>query len=235
MNDDNWTTLQSAGKVPPPSPEVLAHAAQRVQKTAVRSTRRNTVRHRVLTPVLAATGTAAVIGVVALQQSGTPTANPAGGGSTSAAPATATQPTPARTTGKPLGPAENSANSCAFAYGPAELAKADFAFDGTVVSAVPNPYREAMPRTWTVTFTVHEWFRPSTGGTQTKALLWAGPGGRVQVSDHESYEIGDRLLISGRTDTGVTEPLIPPHAWGCGFSRTYDEATAATWRKVLSR
>jgi hypothetical protein len=150
-------------------------------------------------------------------------------------PVTPTQPTPAPTTGKPLGPAENSSNSCAFAYGPAELAKADFAFDGTVVSAVPNPDRAAMPRTWTVTFTVHEWFRPSTGGTQTKALLWAGPGGRVQVSDAASYEIGDRLLISGRTDTGLTEPLIPPQAWGCGFSRTYDEATAATWRKILSR
>lgn len=46
------------------------------------------------------------------------------------------------------------------------------------------------------------------------------------------YGVGSRLLISGEPRWGGT-PLDAPIAWGCGFSRYYDEKTAATWRETF--
>ncbi|TDD58067.1 hypothetical protein E1263_20690 [Kribbella antibiotica] len=222
MNDDNWTTLQSAGKVPPPSPEVLAHAAQRVEQAATRNPRR-TVGRRVLVPALAATATAAVIGVVALQQSNTPTALPV-------APST----TPSVSTYPPSRPLENQDKSplCVASY-PKELQKRGFGFDGTVLSAVQ------IPRTayyWAVTFQVHEWYRPGRSPQQVTVQMLGGPNGQVQLEDQVGYEIGDRLLISGASvDSRTGKALKYPIGWACGFSRTYDVPTADTWRKVFSK
>ncbi|GAB3950640.1 hypothetical protein GCM10029976_085700 [Kribbella albertanoniae] len=224
MNDDNWTTLQSAGKVPPPSPEVLAHATQRVAKVAAGSTRRRTVR-RFLAPVLATAATAAVIGVVALQQGGTPTALPV-------APATTPTTYPPS---KPLGD-PNVSHSCAYPLSPERFAKVPVAFDGTVLSAVKIPEtQDAGLTTWNVTFVVNEWFRPSSGKQQFTVQMGIGPGHQVQTSVTHGYEIGDRLLISGAPRTEGGDPMDRPWAGVCDFSRTYDVPTADTWRKILSK
>ncbi|GAA1721798.1 hypothetical protein GCM10009745_83410 [Kribbella yunnanensis] len=228
MNDDNWTTLQSAGKVPPPSPEVLAHAAQRVEQTASRSTRRRTVR-RLLAPALATTATAAVIGVVALQQGGTPTAIPVAPANTPTVSATTYPPS------KPLGD-PNVSHSCAYPLTPERFAKVPVAFDGTVLSAVEIPRAdESWPASWNVTFEVNEWFRPGSGKQQFTVQMGIGPGHLVQSSETHGYEIGDRLLISGYPRTEGGDPLDRPFAGACDFSRTYDEPTAATWRKVFGK
>ncbi|MET7276585.1 hypothetical protein ABZS29_00035 [Kribbella sp. NPDC005582] len=220
MTDDNWTTLQSAGKVPPPSPEVLAHAAQRVE--AARDTRRRIARRRVLVPVLAATATAAVIGVVALERPSTPTAIPVTTPSSSA-----TYP-PSRSLGNP-----NLSPSCAVSYSAVELAKQEFGFDGTVLSAKP------IPRTayfWAVTFQVHEWYRPGRGAGQVTVQMLGGPDPQQLLSEQPNYKIGDRLLMSGSmVDSRTGNALKYPAGWGCGFTRMYDVPTADTWRKVFSK
>lgn len=222
MNDDNWTTLQSAGKVPPPSPEVLAHATRRVERAS-----RGTRRRRILAPVLAATATAAVIGVVALQQSGTPTADPGVLGTASPTPAPSTE-APAS---KPLGDPKGTIVDCVHQYSPAYLGEREFAFDGTVLAAVP------VPRTaggWKVTFQVHEWFRPS-GSEKFTVFLWVAPGVEVERPGTTSYAIGDRLLISGGSMIRGGDAMKNPVAATCGFSRTYDVPTAATWRKAFGK
>ncbi|MFK4090897.1 hypothetical protein ACI2LF_42725 [Kribbella sp. NPDC020789] len=220
MNDTNWTTLQSAGKVPPPSPEVLAHATQRLEQAATRGTRR-TRRRRILVPLAAATATAAVIAVLALQQPDNPTAAPA----TTPSVSTTTYPP-----SKPIGDPHVS-NSCVHEYAPKWLAERPVAFDGTVLSATPAPGTMG----WNVTFQVNEWFRPSTGQQRFTMLMWVGPGHQVQASDMQGYEVGDRLLTTGGARVRGGDPMDWPVVNGCGFTRTYDVPTAATWRKVFRK
>ncbi len=225
MNDDNWTTLQSAGKVPPPSPEVLAHATDQLEQVASRGTRRRTVR-RVLAPALGAVATAAAISVVVLQQSGVPTAIPAGPSAPSAS--TTTYPK-----SKPLGQ-EGTSFSCVTTYSPAELRKRDFAIDGTVVSAKPIPRTAG---SWAVTFEVHEWFHPRGGAAQLTIQMWIPPGDGIQSSAYDTgYQIGDRLLIAGAlVDPRNGKALKYPSGGACGFGRTYDVPTADTWRKAFRK
>ncbi len=226
MNTDHWDDLKAAGDVRPPSPEVLAHA--RRQLDAAAATSRRTHRRRLVVSVLAAAGTAAVVvGAVAIHQTGS-----------TPVPATGPSATPTRVGGTPSTsrPLEQGAASCVVGYSPAELRNRGFAFDGTVLSAVKDPRTGAL-ETYTVTFQVHEWFRP-TGGDQVKIRMWMAPAAGSDDPTNElgqRYWIGSRLLISGESLSGSSEPLKDPIAWGCGFSRTYDARTAATWRKALSK
>ncbi|GAA0620264.1 sigma-70 family RNA polymerase sigma factor [Kribbella sandramycini] len=202
------------------SAEALATAAHRVAAVA---DRRRTGHRRVLVPAAAATATAtAVVAVVALQQAGGPAARPV-------APVSSPAPSPGKAISDP-----GVAFSCAVDYSMAELARRDFGIDGTVVSAV------RVPRTvgaWAVTFEVNEWFRPATRGDRLTVQMWIGPGrGRYSSVYETGYEIGDRLLIAGSlVDSRTGKPLKYPSGGACGFGRTYDEGTAATWRTVLSK
>ncbi|MEV0795754.1 hypothetical protein [Kribbella sp. NPDC050459] len=238
---DHWDDLKSAGAVPPPSAEVLAHARRQLDEAAVRSRRTRTVRRRVFVPTLAATATAAaVIGGVAIHR-GTSEPDPvAVPGPTSSAPRpSTTSPRPSTTSPRSSAtsprPSQGIAGSCAVGYSPAELKKRAFAFDGTVEKAVRAP--DAAFPSYLLTFTVHEWFKP-VGGGRTVTVRTATPpqGSGYQVSvDFPDYTVGRRLLIAGEPQWGGADPLKDPYAFGCGFSRAYAPGDAATWRTLLSK
>ncbi|MEI8412552.1 MULTISPECIES: hypothetical protein [unclassified Kribbella] len=221
---DHWTALKTAGEVPPPSPEVLAHANRQLRSAA---RRRRTVL-RVLAPVVAAvSSTAVVVGAVAvIQTSSGPTATPG-----PAVPPSGIGSTPA-----PRGtPTDRVAASCVSGYTPAELKKRGFAFDGTVLKIVADP--GGPMRGYLLTLQVHEWFKPIGGGdTVTVRTITPPEGSGYDVSvDFPDYTVGTRLLITGEPQWGGTNPLKDAYAWGCGFSRAYTPDDAATWRKLLSK
>jgi hypothetical protein len=47
-----------------------------------------------------------------------------------------------------------------------------------------------------------------------------------------AYGIGNRLLVSGMPRRGGAA-LTDAIAWGCGFTRYYDKATADSWRAAF--
>lgn len=223
----DWNDLKAAGEVPPPSPEVLAHARGELERGRTSSRRRSATR-RWTVPVLAAAGAgAAVVGAVAVYQTPSSTI-PAVGPSTHAGSST----TPATPTSEP---SRGVAASCVSIYTPAELMKRAFAFDGTVLKVVRD-LAGPMP-SYLVTLQVHEWFMPTEGALRLTVRTYNPPeGSGEQVStDFPDYAVGSRLLITGEPLWGGTNPLKNPIAWGCGFSRPFSTVDAATWRKVLSK
>jgi hypothetical protein len=219
----DWNDLKSAGEVPPPSPEVLAHARGELERGRTR-----TATRRWAIPVLAAAGAgAAVVGAIAIFQTPSSTI-PVVGPSAHAGPST----TPASPANKP---SRGIAASCVSIYTPAELTKRAFAFDGTVLKVVRDP-AGPVP-SYLVTLQVNEWFKPTAGALRMTVRTYNPPeGSGEQVStDFPDYTAGSRLLITGEPQWGGTNPLKNPIAWGCGFSRPYDTADAATWRKILSK
>ena len=107
-----------------------------------------------------------------------------------------------------------------------------FAFDGTVtqteVMKPPADGSGALDGYLTVTFHVNEWFRGGAQGTVTVDMM--GPS---MNSDQElSYGVGSRLLVTGEPRFGGS-PLNAAVAWGCGFTRYYDESTATAWRQAF--
>ena len=206
-SSDYYDDLKTAGQVPPPSSEVLAHARRELDAATTRSRRRRS-RRAVLVPVLASVGlAAAVIGAVAIHED-------------------SSNPIPA--------PGQGNAASCAFAYSAAELDKRAFAFDGTVLAIAHAP-AGSVPG-YLVTFRVNEWFRPDGGAHQVTVRTHTPPeaAGNHGALDFPDYRVGSRLLITGEPLKGGADPLKDPVAWGCGFSRAYSPADAATWRKTLN-
>jgi hypothetical protein len=139
-------------------------------------------------------------------------------------------PSPARTGPVP----ETASASCAEAYAPQAIAKRAFAFDGTITgtrAGTTNKAGKGALATMAVTFSVNEWWRGGTGGSATVDMM--SPGGTAQAYDEQGvpYEVGTRLLVSGEPRWGG-QPLDDAIAWGCGFTRYYDEGTAASWRSA---
>jgi hypothetical protein len=237
MNDQNtipgWEDLKSAGQVPPPSPEVLAHARRQLDTKTI-STRRWTTTRRRMVPVLAAAGSVAVvIGAVAVYQTNSGPV-PVGGSTMSVQPSEpASSPTASAPSRKP---SQGSAASCVVGYSPAELKKRALAFDGTVLSVKPEP-RRGVPQTYLVSFAVNEWFGDRAHVPRQIALVIdRAPGDNQAPSEFgPPYVIGSRLLITGDSSSLGPYPRGPLVVWGCGFSRPYNAADAATWRKILSR
>jgi hypothetical protein len=97
---------------------------------------------------------------------------------------------------------------CAFRYSVRAVQARGFAFDGSVVAIGDAG----------VTFDVREWF--VGGDAATVTLTMAGPTQSGMSESPPSYAVGTRLLVSG-------EDRI---VWGCGFTRYFDEETAAAWR-----
>jgi hypothetical protein len=118
--------------------------------------------------------------------------------------------------------------SCVEDYDVTTLVARAFAFDGTVAaiaedtSSGDDPYID-------VTFDVHEWFAGE--GPDNVNVEMFPPGIRTSVGTVD-YDVGSRLLVSGEPRWGGT-PLESPVGWMCGFSRTYDTDTAATWRQAF--
>ena len=108
-----------------------------------------------------------------------------------------------------------------------------FAFDGTVTAIGPaRTDREPDSGAVGVRFEVNEWF--AGGRTATVVVDMTRPD-IVRVEEMApAYGVGTRLLVSGEPRWGGA-PLDDPIAWGCGFTRYYDEATANSWRADFER
>jgi len=120
--------------------------------------------------------------------------------------------------------------SCVEEYSPTAVAGRAFAFDGTVTAigqSVTDRGDSGDLGYAGVTFAVEEWFVGDGPATFTVDL---GAPEKVPMSEAgASYGIGTRLLVSGEDRWGEGG-LVDPIAWGCGFTRYYDEETAAAWR-----
>ena len=98
--------------------------------------------------------------------------------------------------------------ACSEAYSVESARSRDFAFDGTVTAIGDGE----------VTFEVHEWF-VGEGPQSFTVAMWAPTRSKMSESA-PSYFVGTRLLVSG--DDAMAAP--------CGFTRYFDEETAAAWR-----
>lgn len=131
----------------------------------------------------------------------------------------------------------DEAASCVESYSPAALAARDFAFDGVVVtigSSVSDRGDEGDLALPGVTFEVREWFSGGSADTVTVDMQTLATPAAEPSDQRYAYDVGSRLLISGEPRWGGA-PLDAPIAWGCGFSRYYDEQTAAAWRDAFER
>lgn len=141
----------------------------------------------------------------------------------------------------PLG---NATPSCVESYTLQTLAEQAFAFDGTVLSLGAARSDRALgltddPGYIGVTFTVTEWFRGGNPPQITVDMLppssapTATSGGEGNSVGGPSYGVGSRLLVSGGPRWGGP-PLQNPVAATCGFTRYYQQQTAAAWRQALA-
>lgn len=109
-----------------------------------------------------------------------------------------------------------TAGSCIEQYSPENLKKRDYAFDGTVEAIAQGDEAEADR----VSFEVHKWFK---GGSGDKSVRRAYGFAGVTSAGGTPHAIGERLLVAGDED----------FAWECGFTRPYDESTAADWKAAF--
>lgn len=131
----------------------------------------------------------------------------------------------------PQGPLPDGGSaSCVEQYSPAAVNGRSFAFDGTVTAIGPGRSDRADTGLDLVaaTFTVNEWFEGGSGSAVTVDITPpdAAPSSGASAP---AYEVGTRLLVSGEPRWGGA-PLTDAIAWGCGFTRYYDEETASSWR-----
>ncbi|MCK0113015.1 hypothetical protein MWU75_12770 [Ornithinimicrobium sp. F0845] len=125
---------------------------------------------------------------------------------------------------------DGGAVSCVESYSPESLQDRDFAFDGVVIAMGPSVSDRAdsgdldLPG---ITFEVREWFAGGDADEVTVDLQGVAEG---TAEADLPFQVGTRLLVSGEPRWGGA-PLDSPIAWGCGFSRYYDEETATTWRE----
>ncbi|WP_346621078.1 hypothetical protein [Blastococcus montanus] len=142
-------------------------------------------------------------------------------------------PLPENPTADRTGPlADGAAASCAVAYSPDAVRDRDFAFDGVVLGIGPSVTDRSDtpgPALVGVTFAVQEWFFGGDGATVTVDLPPPATDGASSSVDGPVYGTGSRLLVSGESRWDGA-PLEEPIAWMCGFTRYYDEETAAAWR-----
>lgn len=126
--------------------------------------------------------------------------------------------------------------SCVEAYDLTSLKGRDFAFDGTVsgIAAIQPPQAETDARAGylAVTFIVHQWFRGGDQATVTVDMLPGSTQGITSSPEGATFGVGTRLLVSGEPRFGGG-PLQAPVAWPCGFTRHFDQSTAATWRQTM--
>lgn len=132
--------------------------------------------------------------------------------------------------------ADGGASSCVRSYAAKAVGELGFAFDGVVVefgASVSDRGDDADLGLAGVTFEVREWFSGGQGETVTVDMQHPSEDALVSNADY-AYGVGSRLLISGQPRWGGP-PLQQPIAWGCGFSRYHDPATATAWREALAR
>jgi hypothetical protein len=124
---------------------------------------------------------------------------------------------------------DGGAASCVESYSPETLQNRDFAFDGIVVRIGPSVSDRGDDGDLNlagITFEVREWF---VGGDAEEVTVDLQSVGEGTAEEDLPFQVGARLLVSGEPRWGGA-PLDSPIAWGCGFSRYYDEETATAWR-----
>ena len=122
----------------------------------------------------------------------------------------------------PSGPLPDSAMmSCAYTS-PDTLEDRQLAFDGTVIAIGESHVR----------FKINAAF--AGVGTSEITVQMSSPSepNEVRLSEFTpgEYGVGSRFLVSGVLEL---KPGGEPYAWGCGFTRYWDEATAASWRRTF--
>lgn len=128
---------------------------------------------------------------------------------------------------------DGGAASCVESYSMETLLNRDFAFDGTVVRVGPSVSDRGDDGDLNlagITFEVREWFVGGDADEVTVDLQTVGEGTAEQDLP---FRVGTRLLVSGEPRWGGAS-LDSPIAWGCGFSRYYDEETAKAWRETAT-
>lgn len=110
-----------------------------------------------------------------------------------------------------------------------------FAFDGTVTDIggplmIEDPDGGSMPVV-AATFDVHQWFTGRPERDNGTALVHVPVGGSIDPGP-PPIAVDDRLLVSG--STGGPDSVIEGRwiAFGCGFTRHYDPATAQEWQQA---
>lgn len=124
--------------------------------------------------------------------------------------------------------------SCVEPYSPEAVQDRAFAFDGTVVDVGPSVSDrgdEGDVDLAGITFEVREWFAGGDADEVTVDLQSVSEG---TAEEDLPFQVGARLLVSGEPRWGAA-PMDSPIAWGCGFSRYYDEQTAHAWRESISQ
>lgn len=158
------------------------------------------------------------------------------------APTVPLTPAPQPTTTQPAAPATwppsaplsmGGVASCVEEYSTTTLTNRAFGFDGTVVAVRGATEPEFAGDLVNVDFTVNEWFRGGEAPTASVSMFNPGTLTSVDQAGLDGWTVGSRLLVSGEPRWGG-EPLDAAVAWYCGFSRSYDPDTAATWRAVLA-
>ena len=147
-----------------------------------------------------------------------------------------TAPTPPATPSgiAPKGPLKSGGSeACVEEYSPARVTERAFAFDGTITAI--GPARSNRPGVGldlvAATFTVNHWYKGGSSSTVTVDIDHTGAGKSIEDSP-PAYGIGSRLLVSGEPRWGGAA-LTDAIAWGCGFTRYYDKATAGSWRAAF--
>lgn len=116
--------------------------------------------------------------------------------------------------------ATGSTESCGVSYDRKTLRSRDWAADATVTEIGRGASSVR------VTLQVHTWYRGGSGADLSVRL--PSPKSRVE-DDPPAYGVGTRLLLSG---VRSGRSLVP---WSCGFTRYYDDSTAAVWAQVFAR
>jgi len=246
MNDERdelrtipgWDRLEAAGLVTPVEPAVLIRCQAAVHEAAERTSIRSPAqRKKSWRPLLVVPGVSVAAAVVVTLTVVVLESAPIGeerSAQHAAEVPSARPPQVARRSGAlPDGAAARSGD-CVEEYSLETLPGRDFAFDGTVVAIEQGGAGEADLGYPSVTFQVHNWFRG--GDVPTVTLAMPAPfqlrGGDTSSEAGPSYVVGTRLLVSGEPRWDG-EPLRDAFAWTCGFTRYYDETTAARWQAAL--
>lgn len=125
---------------------------------------------------------------------------------------------------------DGGAASCVESYSLQTLRNRDFAFDGIVVRMGPSVSDRGDDGDLNlagITFEVREWF---VGGDADEVTVDLQSVGEGTAEEDLPFRVGTRLLVSGEPRWGGV-PMDSPIAWGCGFTRYYDEESAKAWRE----
>jgi hypothetical protein len=142
------------------------------------------------------------------------------------------EPAPPTTAARSGALPDSGMADCAPPESLAAVAAQSMSFDGTVTTIAEDAQTaDPSARNATVTFKVNEWFRGGSGATATAIMSAPLPANLIVSEAGPAYTVGTRLLVSGQAIGGPGNGRL--QAWGCGYTRYYDEQTATAWRQAI--